>query len=322
MYRENRRFLLSEKDLGISQRDMPAKLEKISTTRLGLWEINTLNRERVLPEGIQRQAVEIVNRWTGVFPKEPTWIQENFGIPSLIVRIDGVDRDGELGVYEVEERPAGIGHTALINPKFASKLEELRKTWPDFDVVISPLRDPADDKLWNPVADLSLSKGLVYVRAEPEEEEFHVLQNRSVSTITTEGDKSYGVPLGLWSFVNNPDQLPTHQSFVLKPLQGSKGRNVIIHDLKRKAPPGNSKMKNVIKMLETQIEERGGMYMQTLILPMESGISTHPFMIYRFFLGFDFAKSQWISLGGTYFARNNLKIHGASDSLSGPLVIA
>ena len=84
--------------------------------------------------------------------------------------------------------------------------------------------------------------------------------------------------------------------------------------------PGHSRMKNVIKVFEKQVEEKGGMYMQELIPPMDSGISSHPFMIYRFFFGFDFSTGQWVSLGGTYFARNNLKIHGASDSLSGALI--
>lgn len=291
---------------------------------IGHWEIHNLSAEIVLPVKIQDQAMEMINVWMRVFPKEPTWIQNNFGIPSFVVRIDGIDKDGNLAIYEIEDRPAGIGHTMMINQQFRRKLAEAKETWPDFDVVISPLREVADDQLWNKTIDFDsavLSNRLVFVRAEPEEKQFRVFQSRSVSTITTEGDKSYGVPLGLWSFIDNPNQLPQHRSFVLKSLQSSKGRNMVFYDVRSNPGPGHTRMKNVIKMLERQIVEKGGMYIQDFIPPMESGIETLPYMIYRFFFGFNFLTWKWVSLGGSWFARNNLKIHGARDSLSGPLVI-
>lgn len=292
--------------------------------KIGPWVVHNLKVKRILPEVIQSQAIDLVKRWVEVFPQEETWIQKNFGIPSLLVRIDGVDKDGNLGVYEVEERPAGVGHSVLINPQFKSNLEKVRKSWPEFDVVVSPLRDKADDALWSNALDYESARGsqrLIMVRAEPEEEQFRIFQERSVSTIASEGDKSYGVALGLWSFVNDPEQFPKRQSFVLKPLQSSKARNMAFYDIKSHPSPGNMKMKNVRKVLEEQVEKRGGMYLQELIPPMDSGIENHPLMIYRFFLGFDFSRKQWISLGGSYFLRNNLKIHGHSDALSGPLII-
>lgn len=316
---ERERFLFTNTKPEIGQ-----QVDGISVIRVGQWETHNLSTELVLPEVIQEQAVEAINKWTSVFPKEPTWIQNNFGIPSLVVRIDGVDRDGDLAVYEIEDRPAGIGHTMMINQQFMGKLAEVKETWPDFDVVISPLRDQYDDQLWNNTTNFDSAIGdnrLVFVRAEPGERQFQVFQSRSVSTIATEGDKSYGVALRLWSFIDNPDQLPSHRSFVLKPLQGSKGRNMVFYDARNNPGPGNTRMKNVIKMLKKQIAEQGGMFMQELIPPMESGIESCPYMIYRFFFGFNFLTKGWVSLGGSWFARNNLKIHGARDSLSGPLVI-
>lgn len=301
-----------------------SSLVEQSALRIGSWEIHSSTTELVLPRAIEEQAMELVDRWVQVFPKEPTWIQTNLGIPSLIIRIDGIDRDGNLAVYEIEDRPAGIGHTALINQQFRNNLAEVKKTWPDFDVVISPLRDRADDELWNSVVDFNSaqrSQRLVLVRAEPEESQFRIFQTRSVSTVATEGDKSYGVPLGLWGFIDNPNQLPNRKSFVLKPLQSSKGKNMVFYDMRTNPGPGNTRMKNAIKALEKQISQKGGMYMQELIPPMSSGISVYPFMIYRFFFGFNFLAQGWVSLGGSWFARNNIKIHGASDSLSGPLVL-
>lgn len=315
MNTENR-LSFKEGDLGLTKNDLD--LTKESIVRIGSWEIHTFNEQRILSEEIQKQALDTVDQWVGVFPKEPTWIQKNFGIPSLIIRIDGVDKDKKLGIYEIEERPAGIGHTILINPEFAKRFEKLKATWPDFDVAISPFRDPEDDKLWNSVVSMQSAKKLVYVRAEPEEIQFRSLQDRSVSTIATEGDKSYGVPLGFWKFIEDPNNLPSNESFVLKPLQSSKGRNMIFYDMEKR--PGHRRLKGVKRFLEDQIEKKGGMFIQKLIPPMESGIDTHPFMIYRFFFGFNFSTREWVSLGGSWFARNNLKIHGASDSLSGPLV--
>ena len=289
--------------------------------RLGTWEITTLKREEVLSKGIQKQAIDLTDKWINVFPKESTWIQQNYGIPSLLVRFDGIDDNGILRTYEIEDRPAGIGHTNLINPDFKQRLSKLRETWPEFDVAISPLRDPADDKLWCNVVDKNSATGLVFVRAEPEEMQFRELQSRSVSTIATEGDKSYGVALGLWKFIDSPTQFPRRRSFVLKALQSSKGRNMAFYDVRSRPGPGNVKMKNAEKLLIEQVATKGGMYIQELIPPMQSGIDLYPFMIYRFFLGYDFKQKEWVPLGGTYFARNNLKIHGASDSVSGPLVI-
>lgn len=292
--------------------------------QIGPWETHNLKKQRRLSKAIQNQALEVVKRWEGMFPKEDTWIQNNFNVPSLIIRIDGVEKDEQLKIYEIEDRPAGLGHTILLNPSFRSRLEDLRKKWPEFDVVVSPLRDKADDSLWNSVVDFEEAKKsdrLILVRAEPYEEQFRVLKSRSVSTIAAEGDKSYGVALGLWEFIDNEDNFPKHRSFVLKPLQSSKARDMAFYDIKGRPSPGTMKMKNVIKVLQEQIERKGGMYIQELIQPMESGIETHPLMIYRFFLGFNCQTREWVNLGGSWFARNNLKIHGHSDSLSGPLVI-
>ena len=316
-----RQFEIQDKDRIIRTFSNFREEVELSSGNLGQWEIKTIERRLILPENIEVQAKNLLGKWINAFPREETWIQNSVGIPSLLVRFDGVDMDGELGVYEIEERPAGVGHTIMINSSFARNLDSVSKTWPDFDVVISPKRDPADDKLWRNVVSLEDSKGLAYVRAEPDETEFAQLRSRSVSTISTEGDKSYGVDLGLWKFVDDPKQFPERESFVLKPMQGSKGKEMVFYIADKNPIPGNSRMKNVCKKLEEQVEKNGGMYLQKLIPPMQSGFDKYPYMIYRFFFGFNFDTGQWESLGGTYFVRNNVKIHGASDSLSGALVV-
>lgn len=274
-------------------------------------------------------------KWQGVFPHEPSWVWNNFGVPSLFIRVDCVVHGEEVKYFEVEDRPNGMGLLAEFVPGFKEKRDELRCEWPDFGFVASPLRGvETEDGMWLENA-ADQPNRLVLVRAEPQEADFHPFQSRSVSTVKTEGNKSYGVHLGWWKVVTNRYEqgLPYITGFVLKPLQGSKCRDVHFcaplpkptkHE-RRFGRNGIYKLlagsNSSISQIERVMDKNGEMYCQPFIMPMLSGISGYEFMIYRLMFGWSPSRSTWQYIGGCWSARNSLRIHGASDSLFGPVVL-
>ncbi len=289
---------------------------ELQTMKLGLWDIKYTDRVIPFPAYASEQALKVIGQWQADFVKEQTWVQQKMGLPSLLVRLDCIVRDGKLVVYEVEERPAGIGISSLVNPKFEEEFYRLAQTWRPFKVVVSPLREGTDDQLWTTRMPWQESAtDLVLVRAEPEEKAFYGFEPNSVSSLKAKGDKSYGEKMGLWHKVSSPDELNWNESFVLKPLQGSKLKDLEIWDPKKR--PGHSAQKKVMATLQ----QSGQMYCQRLFPPMETGIERFPWMIFRVFFGYNCLSNKWESLGGNWNARFNLRIHGASDAIFGPTVV-
>jgi len=290
----------------------------METKIIGNWEMKISSHLEIFPEKAIDELLRFIEKWARVFPKENTWVQKKFQIPSLFIRIDCIINNGNLSIYEIEERPAGVGICSKINTEFCDRLSAIKLKWPEFKLVISPLREKGDDNLWlMPLEDDPDS--LVLVRAEPNEKNFHIFQERSVSTVEKKGNKSYGVCLGLWKEINNISQLPWDNDFVLKPLAGSKCKDVMIFLAKKdQRIKGYSTRSQVERMMENNFK----MYMQPFFAPMKCHMPQFEeyAMMYRFFFGYDPSTSKYIPLGGAWIARKNLKIHGASDSLSGPLV--
>jgi hypothetical protein len=289
---------------------------QVETIELGEWNVNCSREERVFPADAIRQAQQVLAEWPAHFAREATWAHENLQVPSVVVRLDCIIRDGQLIVYEVEERPAGLGVCTLVNTGFEPALRRAASAWPEFQVVVSPKRRGTDDRIWTERLGWSSNpeSGLVLVRAEPDETEFHELQPQSVSSLITKGDKSYGEGMGLWDEVRTGQALPWERSFVLKPLQGSKLMDVEIWDPEGR--PGGSKQRKI----EEVLARSGSMFMQRMYPPMETGIPRFPWMIYRVFFTFHPETREWTCIGGNWNARHNLRIHGASDAIFGPLV--
>ncbi|HCU70319.1 MAG TPA: hypothetical protein DIC35_01020 [Candidatus Moranbacteria bacterium] len=287
------------------------------------WDLNLSQKLVAFPEIAIDQAVELLSDWSKAFPKEDTWVSTHLGIPTLICRLDCVVNEGKLEVFEVEERPAGIGITSNLNPDFKANLQNLQENWPRFSSVVSNDRKGSDDGLW--LEKISLeealnSDGLLLIRAEPEQIEFHELQSRSVSSLIQKGNKSYGDKLGLWTEVGieDFDVLPWNQGFCIKPLQNSKCRDVEIwcpwHNSKKTGIGGCSTRTRIYRILE----KNGRMYLQNFISPENSVVYGH-MMILRVFFGYDALREEYVFMGGVWNSRPNLKIHGTPDTVIGPI---
>lgn len=275
---------------------------------IGSWTLNVHEHTLELPTSVREEGRSIVERALSFFPREETWVQRNFRIPTLIARIDAALIDGRLAVFEVEERPCGIGVAVVLNPAFHDRFGETRRSWPEIEVVASPDRvGKIDDHIWTRVN--GGGSGLVLLRCEPGEIEFHGFEPRSVSSLKEEGNKSYGLAMGLWRQVEAGDILPWDNGFVLKPLQGSKCKAVEVWD-PRKRPGSSSKTR-----VERVLVEQGAMFLQNLVEPQIG--TCGGFMMVRVYFAFDISAARWQYLGGVWMERKNLRIHGASDTITG-----
>ncbi len=305
----------------------------MKTLSVGTWKTTFSEKREVFPNDALVSATLMVREWVSAFVKERTWVMDNYGVPSLIIRLDCfLDHDAHLHGIEIEDRPMGIGMTGMMNPRFAMNLDHfLERSWPRIASVSSERRNGSDDHLW--ISPPQSAGDLLMVRCRPDEEEFYHLRDRSVSTISTEGDKSYGEKLGLWERISRDDSIPWEEPFVLKPMQGTRcddvvvwlPKEMVIHGLsvKRRELRGNSTRTKVEQVLSSN----GTMYIQRFVPPMVcphiSSVSGKPyFMLYRLFFFFDTVKQGYVPVGGVWNARPfQLLLHGATDAVLGPLTI-
>lgn len=295
----------------------------IAVKEIANWKVQVSSHIEIFPKQISEELLTVVEHWRKIFSKEETWVQKNFAVSSLIIRADCViTKDDRLGLYEIEDRPAAVGITSIVNKSFENNLQEFcTQKWPDFKIVKSDSRPDNDDYLWrNKLNDTSNENTLVLVRANPKEKEFCTFQSRSISTIKTEGCKKYGETLNLWKKISydNIDSLPWNENFVLKPLQGTNNKDVTIFFSKRdREVRGGSTKSRVIRTLQKNKE----MYLQPFISPMQCPVLKNHLMIYRVFLGYDPKSDKFIEMGGCWNARENYNIHGTTETVWGPVVL-
>jgi hypothetical protein len=279
---------------------------------------------------IKEVTGDLLPRWVSVWPREEkTKALALWGVPSVFVRIDCVVlANGGLGIYEIEERPAGLGIACTINPEFKDRFHSWLKSYEwNLAVVISHRRTTHDDGIWTSSFGIPLIKyedhspevpkdHALLVRAEPEEEEYWSFSPQALFPIRLKGWKGYGLTLGLWEEIpRDVNMLPWDEGFALKPYQGSKMRDVLLwHPSKG---PGVATRKKI----EDAIKYRRVAYYQKWIPPEQHDFLPNPnyYLIRRVYFAFS-PDRGWVYLGGLWNARPNLRLHGASDAVFGPVV--
>jgi hypothetical protein len=298
--------------------------------KIGGWTFDVSGVSLTMPPDLVGWVVEeLLPQWASVWPlQEETMALSRFGVPSVLVRIDGVlTPDGTLGIYEIEERPAGIGIACSLNPEFKTRFRSWLKSYDwNLAVVISHRRTNHDDGIWTSSFGIPLIKDedhppevpedyALLVRAEPEEEEYWPFASRALFPIRLEGWKGYGLRLALWEPIpEDLNLLPWDEGFALKPYQGSKMRDVLLwHPSKAPGIATRTKVENMIKSGRVA-------YWQRWIPPEQhSFIPTNYYLIRRIYFAYS-PDQGWIYLGGLWNARPNLRIHGASDAVFGSVV--
>jgi len=289
----------------------------MKTLRVSAWKEKRLT----IDAETLRKIEHLLYLWVGTFPPEPTWVCKNLGVHSLLIRVDFV-LNGELKVYEIEERPGDIGITAMINPRFWQKFTLLFKLWQKelgkIAIVISERREDGDDYYWAELMEVPIfrevpqrERNLYLVRAEPCEKEYHCLSKYSISTVRHKGRKDYGEMMNLWIPVERIQELPWEKGFALKPRQGSKLQNLFLWDLRQR--PGTSRREEIIHALPRVT------YLQPWIEPEKSSLISCEYLIRKIFFAWNPLTERWESLGGIWVASNNL-LFRTSDSIVGPII--
>lgn len=317
----------------------------VKAVRIGVWELQVDGRQRIDLSPNEVNALEgVVNAWEQAFLREKdTWVEQTADKPTLILRVEyalGQDRTllaGNSGkhivqnIFEIEERPAGIGITYANNPQFQQRFNQLHQIWKDtygpMAVVMSGRRGQRyDDHIWTEgvgakvvhEADLETldRQSLLLLRTDPEEKQFHRLSIRSISTVKNKGDKSYGTRMGLWKEISSIENLPWETGFAVKPAAGSKMKDVYLWH-------PNRKMEGISTRTKIQKAVSDGLvrYVQPWIAPEQpSFLPPQHYLIRRVFMGYNPQSQRWECLGGMWNARPCVRIHGASDALLGPIM--
>ncbi len=302
-----------------------------STFHNGEHSFTYVDHPMYLPAKTAAAMCTILSQWQSVFNREATYAQTQFGVPSLLVRYDGVlAPDGSFLSYEIQDGSGWAGYAGLANESFKTARDYFVKNiWPPFRL-LQDLETPRDYGLW--VENIGIDEALAtnelllfryWSKADTlSREQLWNFTMRSISPCWTHNDKSYGVPLGWWKYVrfdtsNNGEKLPWDTAFVIKPLQewGSKDIMYWIPNERR----GRSTRTQILGILE----KHRVMYLQPFIAPMTTVLDVPYNTILRPFFAYDIYKKTWVPLGGVWTGRPapNLRIHGASDAVSGPLLL-
>ena len=303
------------------------------------WTVNVSEQADQVAPYVVAYLTDFVNRWAQCWcelhPDEQTAARRDFGVPSLLVRVDYLPSwNEEPFIFEVEERPQGAGLASELSEAFRVRFNALKKTWPRAYAVLSPDRRGGDDYLWVSGGEITLETALalrgtfhVLPRCEPSQEEFWPLEQHSVSTLRLEGNKQYGEAMGLWRRATNPGELPeADTAFVVKPPRGSKCQGVFIYHPQLRAIHGAGvhTYGRVVREAVAHIEKFGFCYIQPFARPPEKYIGDKRYStMHRLFFGWDPTTKKWVVLGGNWVARPApcLRLHGASDGCSGALIL-
>jgi len=315
--------------------------------KIGEWTFG-LGKERKLTENQIYSLEEFVEKWgrieTEIRKGDPTTIAavREFGVPTILCRVDmapfNAGEEIDKKVYEVEARPAGLGVMTKISPGFVENLKAMWKPLKSVGTIVLPSRDTAkDDTLifskamgwqWIKISSLGPLSPYLWVRGGKTDKKMIDslnLEERALAPVTAHGDKTYLLKMGLATLVKDIHQLSMMESFVVKPLYGSKARKILIYYPLMPGYPGVYRWNTIRKILEEKKEER--FIVQPFILPAREKMKIRinkakrpgGFVIWRLFFAYDFNDEQWRFVGGAWNWRPSLLVHGAPDAVFGSL---
>lgn len=330
----------------------------VKSLHVGPWNCYGSNHALMMSEAEVNDLLGRYAGWAANFARDKRHMvpqnlaEQRFGLPSMLVRVDYV-WDPLLRVcriFEFDDRPAGIGVTQHINKVARDGFERIFASWQrvfgkKLAVCISEDRmGTNDDPVW--AAHLSERSFYVHHGMPPEllreryiwwprvsrhESMYYPLTSNSLSTIELEGDKSYGVAMGMWHEIRNPADIPLHQGCVLKPKAGSRFEETVL--VKAKSERNRAGYISPTKALE--IIHKGKVHYWQPLYPPE-GADVHRWLPENYSL----MRRAYIAaiqipasadggqgtdgiccIGGTWLAGPGDRLHGASNSISGPLMV-
>ncbi|TAN57704.1 hypothetical protein EPN15_03255 [Patescibacteria group bacterium] len=292
--------------------------------KVGDWEIKVGESWKVPEKTIKDLEEFLSDKWKMAVMrsvKYPWWSISNRKMPSPIVRVDlsplVVGFSVKDCIYEVEVRPAGLGITTLL-------LVDQRSRWSEAlsdcgGIIKCPDSSIQDDFICADLLSIPYSNDILSVNGKGpywiRSDKFH-FEDSSLVPIRDDGNKQYLVDLKM-AQIAVAKNLDWEVPFVIKPLQGARCREVevFLPSKMRKECNGFSTQTRVLKTLARSDEP---FIVQSFIPPKKEIINGESgWVMWRIFFGW--IDGYYQCVGGLWFWRPNLKIHGASDSICGPL---
>ncbi len=280
------------------------------------------------------------------------------GVPSLLVRVDCTVRNGKLVPYEMEDSPSGIGVSdKLIYAASGKSLKDAvlnhyevtAGTIPH--VIISGARKHGTDdaaivgehRYHYEAGKTTLPKlndtSLVIVKAIPGQSNsalpYLSLQERCLSPLMTEGNKTYAKRIGIASSVETEDELLTNDdgslaSQAVKAAIGSMSMGVSIYltseERKVFGKDGSVSTGRLIRNLARYTENGQAALTEPFHPPIQIiNTQNRRNAIMRIFVALQRSnvttRVETNILGGAYVARPELIVHGASNAISGAVLV-
>ncbi len=308
---------------------------------IGNWEIG-VGETQFLQEEHVRKLTELVEEWSSVEisirkkDEVPVWAVQNLNVPTILCRVDlvpfGQGDPPEKGLFEIEARPAGFGILLKLFPEF----EGIRKFWeplaPVGAVVLESRNVAAEDTRvfskamgWTWFEPQHCGNGIakhVWARGSELDDksvDLSKLEERALAPLTSHGDKTYLLKMGLATPVHSSEDLPWDTPFVVKPQKGSKSDCVLLWHPQEKKKKVNGLCTRT-KITKTLNQDRPFVHQPFMFPQAEIHNDKHGFTIWRIYFGYDVRSSKWRFAGGLWNWRPCLKVHGASDSIAGGLI--
>ncbi len=308
--------------------------------QIGNWKIN-VGETKVLEESQISSLEEFIERWALIETeirrrKDAIYSAavERLDIPTILCRIDmaplsGTEKKVEEKIYEIESQPAGMG----ITTKLGSLDFIVKEMWSSLgqigiNVPSSQRSLKEEDRIFahamgwkwiESINDISSLPSLLWIRGRGEELSSEILQ-RALSPITSHPDKTYLLGIGLAETIEDVDNLPWKEGFVVKPLYGTECHNVLLWEPeeKKRETSGIHTRTKIQKILNGKEEK---FIVQPFIFPQQEKIEEETgWTIWRLFFAYDVSGKSWKFMGGLWNWRPCLKIHGASDAKIGGLI--
>jgi hypothetical protein len=322
--------------------DNPIHLRPDDTVRFGERELPITTQTIIALTDTHTQQIE-----DGVFKslrafgaQERTLALALVGLPTLVARADcTIHPDtGDIHLFEAEERPAGMGVTDAIGQRVAERkfgasilghMEQILGLPPIVKRHADVLEN--DDSMLMPVEVFSAARMKIrpeqpiLVRAEPHQMTGHPrLQDATtaaIAPILEKGKRAYRVATGHATLLTNPQALSTDESVVLKTLQGSKAKGVMVSLSQADTTRYGDRDTVTRTKARHMVEREGGVIMERFVpgIPVDMNVRDMGHMILRVFCLVDREGAR--AIGGTFLARPGHLVHGSRDAVAG-LVLA
>ncbi len=292
---------------------------------IGSWSMN-VGGERDIPQNaLDYLSTFLTSVWRPAVMADvevPWWSIRYQLHPSPLIRVDmapvNVGGNVPAALYEVETRPAGLGVLLSLLPQKKALWQEVFAHCRGF--VRTPESPIQDDQLCAEILGLPFFESIgevnghrpLWIRSDVLDE----VEDISLVPIREDGDKRYLLRLGLAERISSRD-LDFDQNFAIKPIRGARCTDVQIYlnSQTRKKFAGSATKSQIQRIISGREDQ---FLVQSFIAPEEINYQDKPsWLIWRIFFGW--INGRYEPVGGLWVARRSLKIHGARDSICGPL---